>query len=238
MAYAVGAFCVSRAPKSRKSGKFPVIFPVTRELGAEILSTWNYLAPEVEGVPSSYDLKSDAWSFGKTVLEIARWSTVSRVMSLTGANAPTQSGGPYGIEAAIRTLLANDSTQRVTIAEALNELQTYFELAHLASQIPKSNFDKMMEDIRAFDITISGPVKQQKMNIDKEDLIAQVHDIEASPETHFSIDHSCPKCGSPLTVVLASYDSTPFEDYQQFGFLFGCFGRKDRPCGLYRWSYA
>jgi hypothetical protein len=37
------------------------------------------------------------------------------------------------------------------------------------------------DGIRAFDATISGPDKQHEMNIDKEEMIAQVYDIKASP---------------------------------------------------------
>ena len=195
------------------------------------------MAPEVETVPSSYDLKSEAWAFGKTILEIARWSSVSRLRLLMGHDRPAEYGGPYGIEAAMVRLTENDPASRSTVADAMSDFQPYFELALLPASIPEENFEKVRTDIGELKLTADGPTGKWTRNIDKNEMIALVDSIARNPEQHFRIREKCPTCGSPLTVLLAIYDDTPWDDTYHAAFLLGCFGYQDRSCGVHHGAW-
>jgi serine/threonine protein kinase len=199
---------------------------------SEVLSTWSYLPPEIEW-GRSYDIKSESWAYGKTILEIARWTVLPRSTLLTGrAGLGPYAGGLFGIEAVISRLLEHDPAARLSVADALVDFDVYFETEALVYSIGPENYETIKREL------LREPVELDN-GVSNVDLIRKVESIQREPERFFSVGYrrDCPNCGSPLTTLLAMYKEAPESDYYAPDSLHACFGYAGKPCGLYNRDY-
>jgi serine/threonine protein kinase len=184
---------------------------------SEILTTWQYLPPEVEHTPSFYDASSDAWSLGKTLLELFSWQTIRRIAILEGYKQFTR-GKPPVLMGIIEELIERESCKRPTVRDVLSNFVAWEQKI-----IKHIELVKGMGGVAAKNITnISGSMRALYYS----NLCFLSSDNWAKWEKRAR----CRACGSSYMVSLGTWP-VPEIDYGEDYWYYVCAGTEDHPCG-------
>jgi hypothetical protein len=187
------------------------------------------MPPEAEIQPDCYDVASEAWSFGKTILEVFQWRCEPRAKLLMGSvvRDSNVSEMPW---ATVKTLLNQDPRQRITVQESQQNLRWYRSFCEEAKLLDRANYEEAINAVLAFRREVFPE------HFDKDKALANASIRRINPED-FGIKKigspsTCPRCGSPFVVLLTVEDGTPAEDYcAYFVFYYVCLGLPGQACG-------
>lgn len=201
---------------------------------SEILTTWDYLPPEIEIDSVEYSEASEVWSFGKTVLEILIWTRVPRASILTGKiwQRVTES---KRIDSLLQQLLHPDPSVRPSLGSALHDLQWLLATLHDLNALVPLNYMAACEAARrvASEYHYKRPDGRFLSEADElKQPIAHLDQIVSQPE--YDDNRPCRRCGSDLVRYWLTVPCGDGGEYNDLN-CWVCLGRPGSPCG-YSWG--
>lgn len=196
-----------------------------------VLTTWDYVAPEVSVRPSAYDVGSDIWSLGKTLLEVFQWRVLPRDVVIDSVQRNQLVGAAEGVSGLIGDMMHFDPESRPSAAEIERKFSQYAETARESAVI--ANDARRIElAARACDRFVS---RNPRLQWRPDDFRKQLTDLHL-PESYGGgySDDPCSICDSPFKVrVATSSIALPYESRPVA--LLVCMGSAHHICG-YVWE--
>lgn len=200
---------------------------------SEILTTWDYLPPEVE-IGNKYSLASESWSFGKVFLEIINWEKYFRVEILLKKYAVHTFYFQKEIGQLVSDLLRSEPKNRISIKKSFEHIKKFFEnLEDQISTIPNLNGRDRKNIIFA-----RKKIKEYRDPIDsgfshKRALSQLSKKLYFLKDFEYTLD-KCSQCGSKFNLHLCNTTLGPIdEDYYIYHYSFCiCLGKPGKPCGI------
>jgi serine/threonine protein kinase len=193
---------------------------------SEILTTWSYLAPEVEIKPDSYDEISEAWSFGKTAAGILKWKPLTRAEILLDS---LRSGitGAWVIDNIALSLLNNEHKKRMSVNDARDRLGFHIKIIDDLARLTVDNYQTALRSVSSELETLKG--------ISEKWVLSRLTTRKEIPEDLLPFNFNggsnrCGLCGSYCVLCWIWYwGSDSGDSLSKYHYV--CLGSSERPCG-------
>lgn len=190
---------------------------------SEILTTWNYLPPEVEMRPKAYDVVAETWSYGKTIAEIFAWRQIARGSLLTGLfNLKDYLVGQFLAEVT-QSLLEPEPRNRSSVESALEIVTWYESLWKQTRGLGPENYQSARESVSGLRTADHGGKSMDKfLTLLQEQGVPEMASLGAKIRSA-----RCPRCDSQC-IVMYKRDEYVDGDYSSH---YVCLGHPSSPCG-------
>lgn len=212
---------------------------------SEVLTTWDYLAPEIEANPEHYAPSADVWSLGKTLAEMFTWRHIPRSSILTGQfDLSIDCESKFCAGLATSALVPSPST-RSPIERIIGRLDWYAALWAEVQGLGPENFAKALSKAgKAVQMGAHNYEQRRESVLDKFECLLERIKASGLPEeletwqdvlnyddTWQKPKQPCLKCRSECTFRYYYFEYIDGEEYAEFV----CLGTPGRPCG-HVWS--